>query len=523
MDRGCRRWWAVVLVTVLAVAGASVQCRKKVEPVVPPPATQPASQAVGAVRQAAVAGLFYPNDPNTLSSTVDGLLAAANPSAVAGVRALVCPHAGYEFSGPVAAFGYKLLEGSGVRTAIVLAPSHYAEMTGAYVSPVEGYVTPLGTVRISPKAAVLAKAKGFADASIVRVHRPDWWRYSPQVLPAFGRDTPETWEHAAEVQVPFLQKVLGDFELVTVVVGEADPSVLADAIEEVLDDTTVVIASSDLSHYHSYEQAKAKDTRCVQAVCDLDLTEVSLQEACGRTPIQTVMHLAVRRGWRPRLLDYRNSGDTSGDKSRVVGYASIAFCTEEGTNSMTLSDTERTFLLDLARRTVQQAASGGKVATADPSGVTDRMRQPGACFVTLTKQGALRGCIGHLVPQMPLVEAVASNARSAAVEDYRFGPVKPAELDQIAIEISVLTVPQPLSFSSPEDLVSKLRPGRDGVILKIGSRMATYLPQVWKQIPDTQAFLSNLAEKAGCAADAWRGRNVEVLVYQVESFEEAKH
>ncbi|MCJ7544209.1 MAG: AmmeMemoRadiSam system protein B [Phycisphaerae bacterium] len=517
-----------MVAALVVVAWAGMECRRAPGPAARrlPQATQP----TGLIRQAAVAGLFYPKDPRTLSATVDALLAEARPPAKENVRALICPHAGYEYSGPTAAFGYKLLAGRDVRTVILLAPTHYAELIGAYIPQVSGYATPLGTVRISPKAAALAQAKCFAGAGRWRVHRPDWWRLSPQTIPAFGEDTPDTWEHSGEVQVPFLQKVLGDFELIPVIVGQVDAKDLADAIEPQLDETTVVVASSDLSHYHTYDQAQAKDHACVEAICNLDIAQATLQEACGRTPILTVMHLAGRRGWQPTLLDCRSSGDTTGDKGQVVGYASIAFCATERTAPMNapttapenLSDSERKFLLDLARRTVRQAVTAGDLPKVDRSGLSNRLAKPTGCFVTLTQGGRLRGCIGHILPQRPLAEAVVDTARSAALDDPRFPPVTPAELGELHIEISVLTVPQGLAFSSPQDLTRKLRPGRDGVILKIGPRMATYLPQVWEQLPGTEEFLSNLAQKAGCPANAWKGSGVEVQVYQVEAFEEER-
>ena len=144
-----------------------------------------------------------------------------------------------------------------------------------------------------------------------------------------------------------------------------------------------------------------------------------------------------------------------------------------------------------------------------------------ACFVTLTKGGALRGCIGHLTALEPLHQAVASNARSAALRDPRFPPVQPEEVEDIHIEISVLTEPQPLAFSSPDDLLSKLRPNEDGVLLQIGPRTATFLPQVWAQIPDKEQFLQHLSQKAGCEPSAWRGQDVSISIYHVECFEEA--
>ena len=142
------------------------------------------------------------------------------------------------------------------------------------------------------------------------------------------------------------------------------------------------------------------------------------------------------------------------------------------------------------------------------------------CFVTLTEGGQLRGCIGHILPQEPLSRAIADNAAKAALHDPRFDPVQPGELDKIGIEISVLTEPAALAFQSPDDLLGKLRPHRDGVVLKIGDRIATYLPQVWSQIPNRADFLDSLSQKAGCARADWRNPGAEVYVYQVESFSE---
>ncbi len=142
-------------------------------------------------------------------------------------------------------------------------------------------------------------------------------------------------------------------------------------------------------------------------------------------------------------------------------------------------------------------------------------------FVTLTISGQLRGCIGNIFPERPLAEAVIHNARSAALEDSRFSPVTPSELSSIQIEVSVLSVPEPLEFSSPEDLLNKLHPERDGVVLSVGLRRATFLPQVWEQLPDASDFLSHLATKAGLAADAWRRPSLKIMIYHVEAFKES--
>jgi hypothetical protein len=313
------------------------------------------------------------------------------------------------------------------------------------------------------------------------------------------------------------------FHLVPVVMGAAmsgsEIRQAATVLGTIVDDQTLVVASSDLSHYYSYATAQELDQRCVKAICDLDIDSMESQEACGRVPILTLMQLARDRGWKPRLLDCRNSGDTYGDKSRVVGYAAIAFYAPPAGKFTTA---ERRSLLDLARKAVRESVATGQLPEVAPDSLPKRFTESKGCFVTLTERGELRGCIGNIIAQGPLYQAVIENARSAALQDPRFPPVSSIEVDHLEIEVSVLTAPQPLVFASPEELLSKLKPHQDGVVLRIGGRGATYLPQVWDQLPDKIEFLNNLAEKAGCPPDAWRQPGVSVLIYHVEAFKESE-
>ena len=473
------------------------------------------------IREPAVAGLFYPKDQAALSQTLDALLANATLHTIDGeLRALICPHAGYRYSGPVAATAYRLLSGHDFQTVVLLAVSHYAGFAGASVANADVYRTPLGDVPVSPKARELAKINPFVLEPRCFVQRPQWSSQASHPVPPTGEDTPETWEHSGEVQVPFLQKTLKNFTLVPVVTGEADPEKMAEALVGKLDDKTLVIASTDLSHYHPYDEARARDKVTTDAIVNLDIDRMkSSGDACGKTPVLALMYLAKQKGWKATLLDYRNSGDTAGNKDAVVGYAAIAFYTPR---QQSFTTPERKLLLDLARRTLRDVVKTGKQPDAAADAFPTSFTEKKGCFVTLTKGGQLRGCIGHIVPQEPLYRAIMDNAQSAALHDPRFTAVQPDELDKIEIEISVLTVPEPLAFSSPEDLLNKLRPRRDGVVLQVGSRGATYLPQVWEQIPDKVHFMDSLAEKAGLAPDAWRGRDTKVLIYHVEAFKESE-
>ncbi len=482
------------------------------------------------VREPAVAGMFYPKDPTELAKQVSLLLGSVPATEpIANLKALVCPHAGYVYSGAVAARAYRQAAGGGFTTVVILAPSHTAYINGASVSDANLYRTPLGDTAISEHATELAKLAPFSLEPKCQVQRPSWWQSSRKLAPLPMDDRADTWEHSDEVQVPFIQIALPEASVLPVIMGDANPAEAARALSQVIDDKTLIVASSDLSHYHPYEEARALDAKCIEAICKLDNSGISEESACGRGPIRTLMELARQRGWKARLLDYRNSGDTAGDKSRVVGYAAIAFYASDekaaaipATSEVLYSPEERSALLTLARRTLTAVVSSGSLPVPEKTELREKFQPLKGCFVTLTKKGDLRGCIGHIIAQRPLYKAIMENARNAALEDPRFKPVTTDELKEIEIEISVLTEPLPLFFTSPAELLSKLRPHKDGVVLRIGQRGSTYLPQVWEQLPNKEDFLNNLSEKAGCAPSAWREPGTQVYTYQVENFSEAE-
>lgn len=476
-------------------------------------------------REPAVAGLFYPADPKELAASVDRLLATAANVHLAQIKAIIVPHAGYAYSGPVAAKAYRQLRGTHFETVIVMGPAHFASLIKASISGASAYRTPLGDVPTATKTiADLVKMAPFQIDARATVEAPEWVN-RVKTLKSGETENADTWEHSVEVELPFLQRTLGKFSLVPVIFGEVDTERAAKSLSRILDDTTLMVASSDLSHYHPYAEARQLDQKFVDAVMRLDLTAAENGEACGKNPILTLMRIAKERGWQPRLLDLRNSGDTSGDKSRVVGYAAIVFVgnnTQARASPPLLNIEDRAFLLTLARQSIDQTINHHQITAPVEQSVSRELREKRACFVTITENGNLRGCIGTLQAERPLYQMIASAASSAAVEDPRFPPVTPSEIKRLRLEISVLTQPQPLPFSSSDDLLRRLRPHQDGVVLHIGEKQATYLPQVWDDISDKTEFMNTLAEKAGAHPDDWRGKNVIVEVYQVEAFEELK-
>ncbi len=250
------------------------------------------------VRKPAVAGMFYPKNADELKQMLNSFLEQAEEIKLKGkLKAIIVPHAGYIYSGIVAAQAYHLLKKHQFKKVILLGPSHYIAFYGAAIAD-EDFLTPLGKVKCGD-------VTGWTKEGLIET--------SPEA---------HLKEHSLEVQLPFLQETLGDFELYALVLGTINEAKLAKFISEKLDDETLVIASSDLSHYFSYDKAVLKDNETISNILNGESADL---DACGRVPIKVLIHLAELKGWKPQLIDYRNSGDTAGDKSRVVGYASVAW------------------------------------------------------------------------------------------------------------------------------------------------------------------------------------------------------
>jgi AmmeMemoRadiSam system protein B/AmmeMemoRadiSam system protein A len=435
------------------------------------------------VRPPAVAGAFYPGTSAGLRSQVSTLLAAARTANSPRPKALIVPHAGYIYSGPIAASAYASLapyrhEYSRV---VLLGPAHRVRLRGLALPRAESFATPLGEIALDRDAV----------AALPRL---------PQICVS---DQAHALEHSLEVHLPFLQQMLPGFTLVPLAVGEASVPEVAEVLDLLWGGgETLIVVSSDLSHYLPYAQARQVDEQTARMILDL-APGLNHEQACGATPVNGLLHTAARRGLQPHMLDLRNSGDTAGDKSRVVGYASFAFyarpAQQADAGPAAPGIAEGTLLIALARASIS-GRFGLHFSVRDDAAFLQR---PGAAFVTLKQKGQLRGCIGSLSVHRSLIDDVRANARAAAFQDPRFKPLRFEELALTSIGVSLLSALQSMAFSDEADALSQLRPGIDGIVFECGRHRSTFLPQVWENLPEPRRFLGELKRKAGLAPEFW--------------------
>ena len=469
----------------------------------------------GTVRPAGVAGTFYPADPKELAQMVDGFLAKATPAPAPGLVAIVAPHAGYPFSGHVAAWSYALLKGRKYQRVVVIAPSHYDAFPFAAVYDGEAYTTPLGRVPVDQ-----AFAKKLATGGAIRL--------SPRGHQSGGNQS----EHALEDQLPFLQRTLGDVPIVPVIMGDQDYGIcraLGLALARLVHGTdTLIVASSDLSHFHTYDEAVRIDHKTLHAIEEWDYLSMArnfeqrIWEACGGGPIIATMIAAERLGAdHARVLKYANSGDVTTDRSRVVGYGAVALVKEGGragdaAPGFNLSAADRAELLRIARWSVESAVRDRKPYEFDLPLAEALARERGA-FVTLKERGNLRGCIGYVSPMKPLAFTVRDAAAFAALRDTRFRPVSVAELPELEYEISVLSPMRRVLD------VTRILPGRDGLLMKRGEVEGLLLPQVAKEQGwDQPTFLEETCRKAGLSSNCWQDSATDIFSFTALVFGQSR-
>ncbi len=485
-----------------------------------------AANAYCAVREPAFAGSFYPADSAELAALVNSHLSAVNSiSDIEGeLIALIVPHAGLMYSGKIAAHSYKLLEGQNIDNVILCGPSHRYRFDGLSVyGPFINWKIPLGEVASNTK---LCEQMINFDKNI------EMFRQA------------QLQEHCLEVQLPYLKTVLPNAKIVPVVMGLPKPETI-DLLAEVLMDIddnpgTVMIASTDWQHYRPADIGYAMDSLGLDCVLNLDY--ITLQayltsgqvEMCGGGPVVSVLKAAVERGAdQAVLLKYGDSGDESGDRASVVGYAAVAIYKSIEENPdlsaveevrltplegkklpdpFVLNASQKKELLNIARKTLESYLADGTIPEFEAS---DNLKKFGAAFVTLTRNGELRGCIGQTTATEPLHLNISRHAVDAAVSDPRFTPVTRAELDSLKIEISVLSPIQPV------ESLNEIEIGRDGLMIFKGSSRGLLLPQVATDYKwDLNTFLEQTCHKAGLPANAYKDPDVTIFRFQAVVFGE---
>lgn len=499
-----------------------------------------AAQQEGDILNPQVSGKFYPKEPEVLARMVDGFIEEARVPEIDGrIIALISPHAGYRYSGAVAGHGYRAIRNAGYKTVIVVAFNHRWHFEGASVYDRGGYKTPLGVVEVDTKMA----------GELIAAHEKI--RY---YLPGFIA------EHSLETQIPFLQRSLKDFRIVPIVFGDssyASCQVLAKAIKKVTAgrDDVLIVASTDMSHFHPYDEAVRMDRECLDVINTLDVKLLRKKisgrscELCGIAPVTTVL-LAVggMEDVRIATLKYANSGDVTGDRSKVVGYGSLAVYRQrkdepagekkepaagkkEGQqggavsgkkekeekkkeDKKMLNDDQKRKLLKIARSSIEEYLRSGQKITLDEN--DPDLKQAQGAFVTLKRGETLRGCIGNLAASTPLYETVREMAIAAACGDPRFPGLGVPELKEVMIEISVLSPLEKI------DSAEEIKIGEHGVLVRKDFASGVFLPQVATETGWTkEEFLSNLcSHKAGLPPDAWKKGDIDIYVFTAEVFSE---
>lgn len=478
------------------------------------------------VREPVVAGMFYPGDRDTLVRMIESYLARVNVQVESGqrIRGIVSPHAGYVYSGPVAAYGYEALRGKKYDVFVIISPSHYEAFHGASVYPGSSYKTPLGEILIDHQLAEEIVHHSQYVRLDERGHRPI----------RLG-----TGEHALEVQLPFLQIVQPKpFHIIPIVMGSQDWEVIEDlgkALGKTLGGIDYcIIASSDLSHYYDYHTAYQLDQKIIHVLETYDVQEFynlvreGKAEACGAGPVMAMM-LAVQmaESTKPKvkILKYATSGDVpAGEKDRVVGYLSaIITIPEQETKNIQDKQSEQVefgkeeteIMFRIARDAIASELKGEPFHY--PEKIPKILQEKRGVFVTLTIHHRLRGCIGYITGVEPLYKAIKEMAIAAAFRDPRFPPLSEEEWDQVKIEISVLSPMK--KVTDPNEI----QIGKHGLYIKKGWHSGLLLPQVALEYGwDREIFLRETCRKAGLPSDAYQDPDTEIYLFSAQIFEEEK-
>ena len=425
------------------------------------------------IKYPAAAGTFYPNNALELKKQIEFFAQYCQNGYTYASRAVIVPHAGLIYSGRLAYEGISLLDRN-LKNLFIFAPAHRVGFEGLSLSGFELWQTPLGEIEVNQQINNELKEK-----------------FNAQFF-----DKAFEYEHSIEVQLPLIQSVFKNVKIIPLLAGSADYQVISQIIKYYYDDKeNGFIISSDLSHFLTDEKAKRIDAVTADMIETGNIDNFQYEQACGALGIAGLVDFANKKNYSLIRIGMHNSGLTTGDKTRVVGYGSW-FLYEGQTNEF-IKKYYSKLIIDICRQAIKSKFEPDIEEIKYPQ-VFGRI---GACFVTLEKNNTLRGCIGSVIARRPLINDIIMNAKNSAFSDPRFLPVQQNEISQLKIAVSILSEPKKISFTDENDLLRQMRPNIDGIIIKDGIYQAVYLPSVWEQLPDKREFLETLKVKAGLNPD----------------------
>ncbi|HNW26458.1 MAG TPA: AmmeMemoRadiSam system protein B [Candidatus Gastranaerophilaceae bacterium] len=426
------------------------------------------------IKQPSVAGKFYTNNKNELVSQLNQFKSNCMGDYKYQSRAVIVPHAGYVYSGQLAYEGISCISKT-AKNIFIFAPSHYVGFDGLALSSFDKWLTPLGEISVNQEINKEIKEKfsaEFFDEAFVS-------------------------EHSAEVQVPFIQTLLNDVNIVPILIGRENCEKVSEIVEYFWQKPdNAFVFSSDLSHFLNIKDAQKIDNLTAEMIETKDIEQFNSSQACGAVGICALVRFAQRNGFSLVRIGLTNSGEVTGDTSSVVGYGS--WMLYEGEKNSFIKEFFSPIIKDICAKSILARLKKQKEVRFKYPKVLD---EKGACFVTLEKGDNLRGCIGSIIAHKPLIEDLISNAQNAAFSDPRFNPLREDEFDNLSIAVSLLSTPEKMFFKNENDLLSQIKPFVDGIIIKDGYHQAVYLPSVWEQLPEKSDFLNSLKVKAGLSAN----------------------
>lgn len=421
------------------------------------------------IRPTAAAGKFYTNIKSELNAQLDYFSENAKSECDYKSRAIIVPHAGYEYSGQLAAKGFEYLD-KRVKNLFIIGPPHYVPVKNVALSSYEMWDTPLGEISVNQAI-------------------------NQELVEKFGcefEDDAFEQEHSLEVQIPFILKKFQHVKIIPILASNDEK--VKKIIEYYWENPeNGFVISSDLSHFHPSNEAKKIDMVTAEMIELKQVDEFNHQQACGAVGVLALTNFAQTKGYSLIRIGLMNSGDVTGDNSRVVGYGS--WFIYEGEKNEFIKKYYSDYVINACKTSILAGLNNESAPKIEKP--PEVLNELGSCFVTLEKKGDLRGCIGSIIAHRPLINDLVKNAQSSAFSDPRFQPLRREEFEELSIDVSLLSAPEKMKFNDEADLLEQIRPFVDGIIIKDGGYQAVYLPSVWEQLPEKKLFLDSLKIKAG--------------------------